>query len=120
MTNLVTALYNEFVELDLLDDRREYCVEDFQSSYDLSETDATALYELVQGKVTVSAKPTLAQHTVDVGFKTNAYFKSITPGKPARWFVSMTVWANSRDEAVAYVVGQVDKFADKVTHTEVR
>lgn len=120
MTNFVTELYNEIVDLDLLDDRREYCVEDLESSYGLTKSDATALYNKIQGKFTVSAKPTLAQHTVDVGFKTNAYFRSITPGKPARWFVSMTVWANSRDEARTYVVGQVAQFADKVTHTEVR
>ena len=44
----VLQLYKEIVALDLLDDRREYDVEDLMSAYDLNKADAKKLYNLIK------------------------------------------------------------------------
>ncbi len=44
MTNKVNKLFSEFKKNDLLEDRREYSIEDFQSTYGLNRKEAKMLY----------------------------------------------------------------------------
>jgi len=46
--DFLDALLADFKEQGLLEDRLEYSIEDFQSSYLLSVAEATALYAMVQ------------------------------------------------------------------------
>lgn len=44
----VVKIYRAIVRHDLLEDRREYVVEDLMSAYELSREDALELEELIQ------------------------------------------------------------------------
>lgn len=53
LTPSVLALYNEIVQEDLLEDRREYDVQLLQTSYELGIGEAMELHELIQSNFVV-------------------------------------------------------------------
>jgi hypothetical protein len=52
----VWRVYDELIGTDLLEDRREYSIEDFQKMYDLSEEQAYYLNQLIQQQFDPSYK----------------------------------------------------------------
>lgn len=45
----VKTLFDELIDLDLLEDRREYAEDDLKTSYpDLNDAEVTRLYEMIQ------------------------------------------------------------------------
>jgi hypothetical protein len=58
LTAKVLALYNEIVENDLLEDRREYDVAELQSSYQIGIGEALELHHIIQANFTAET-PTL-------------------------------------------------------------
>lgn len=61
-TKKVWKIYQEYIDLDLLEDRREYSINDHQRQHNLTMSDATTLYKLVQTHFTEKAKSLYRSH----------------------------------------------------------
>lgn len=48
---MLTDVFNDFIANDLMDDRREYSVEDFKTAYHLTQDEADRLYAAVQAYI---------------------------------------------------------------------
>ena len=60
----VTSTFNDILNNDLVDDRREYDIEDLESTYQLSNEDAKNLYIKIQKHIREDYKPSLRGYNV--------------------------------------------------------